>query len=103
MARKTGVVVVDNKLLKLKSSINFDDFTGNFDDAPGLFDGAGGNTGTTGTYEFDNHVDLGAVFTSRVTADVKVAREDYVVLFDSREGLFDDAVGTFDGDVQAFR
>ena len=98
---KTGVVVVDNKL-KLKSSINFDDFTGNFDDAPGLFDGAGGNTGTTGTYEFDNHVDLGQVFTSRVTADVKVAREDYVVLFDSREGLFDDAVGTFDGDVQAF-
>tara|TARA_Y100000114_G_scaffold53822_1_gene49140 strand:- start:1376 stop:4249 length:2874 start_codon:yes stop_codon:yes gene_type:complete len=98
---KTGVVVVDNKL-KLKSAINFDALTGNFDDAEGLFDGAGGNTGTTGTYEFDNHVDLGGVFTSRVTATVNVARVDYVVLFDSREGLFDDAVGTFEGDVQAF-
>jgi len=98
---KTGVVVVDDKL-KLKSAINFDELTGNFDDAEGLFDGAGGNTGTTGTYEFDNYVDLGAVFTSRVTATVNVVRVDYVVLFDSREGLFDSAVGTFDGDAQAF-
>ena len=98
---KTGVVVIDDKL-KLKSAINFDALTGNFDDAEGLFDGAGGNTGTTGTYEFDNYVDLGAVFTSRVTATVNVTRVDYVVLFDSREGLFDDAVGTFDGDAQAF-
>ena len=98
---KTGVVVVDDKL-KLKSAINFDELTGNFDDAEGLFDGAGGNTGTTGTYEFDNYVDLGGIFTSRVTATVNVTRVDYVVLFDSREGLFDDAVGTFDGDAQAF-
>ena len=98
---KSGTVVVDN-VLKLKSAINFDDLTGNFDDAPGLFDGAGGNTGTSGTYDFDNYVDLGQVFTSRVTATVKVQRAEYVSLFDSREGLFDDAVGTFDGDVQAF-
>lgn len=98
---KSGTVAVGG-VLKLKSSINFDDLTGNFDDASGLFDGASGNTGTTGTYDFDNHVDLGQVFTSRVTATVKVQRAEYSVLFDSREGLFDDAVGTFDGDVQAF-
>jgi len=98
---KTGVVVVDD-VLKLKSAINFDELTGNFDDAEGLFDGAGGNTGTSGTYDFDNYVDLGAVYTSRVTATVNVSRLDYVVLFDSHEGLFDDAVGTFDGDAQAF-
>tara|TARA_Y100000004_G_scaffold193095_1_gene254934 strand:- start:176 stop:3049 length:2874 start_codon:yes stop_codon:yes gene_type:complete len=98
---KSGTVVVDN-VLKLKSAINFDDLTGNFDDAPGLFDGAGGNTGTSGTYDFDNYVDLGQVFTSRVTATVKVRRAEYVSLFDSREGLFDAATGTFDGDVQAF-
>lgn len=98
---KTGVVVVDDAL-KLKSSINFDDLTGNFDDAPGLFDGAGGNTGTSGTYDFDDYVDLGAVYTSRVTATVNVEREEYSVLFDDREGLFDSAVGLFDGDVQAF-
>ena len=45
---------------------------------------------------------LGEVYTSRVTATVNVTRVDYVVLFDSREGLFDDATGTFDGDAQAF-
>lgn len=98
---KTGVVVVDN-LLKLKSAINFDEVTGNFDDVDGLFDGAGGNTGTSGTYDFDTYIDLGQVFTSRVTASVNVTRQDYVVLFDSREGLFDSATGTFDGDAQAF-
>ena len=98
---KTGLVVVDDKL-KLKSSINFDALAGNFDDAEGLFDGAGGNTATSGTYDFDNHVDLGAVYTSRVTATVKVNRAEYVTLFDSREGLFDSAVGLFDGDAQAF-
>ena len=98
---KSGVIATDN-VLKLKSAINFDDLTGNFDDAPGLFDGAGGNTGTSGTYDFDNYIDLGAVFTCRVTANLTVQRRDYVVLFDSREGLFDDAVGTFDGDSQAF-
>ena len=87
--------------MKLKSAINFDDLTGNFDDASGLFDGAGGNTGTSGTYDFDNYVDLGAVYTSRVTATINVSRIDYVNTFDDREGLFDDAVGLFDGDVQA--
>jgi hypothetical protein len=98
---KTGTVV-SGGVLKLKSSINFDDLTGDFDDAPGLFDGAGGNTATSGTYDFDNYVDLAQVFTSRVTATVNVTRADYVNTFDDHEGLFDDAVGTFDGDVQAF-
>lgn len=98
---KSGTVVVDD-VLKLKSAINFDDLTGNFDDAPGLFDGAGGNTGTSGTYDFDNYVDLGQVFTSRVTSTVNVQRAEYVTLFDDREGLFDAATGLFDGDVQAF-
>ncbi len=98
---KSGTIVVDDQL-KLKSAINFDELTGNFDDAPGLFDGAGGNTGTTGTYDFDNYVDLGAVYTSRVTATMNVIRIDYVNTFDDREGLFDAATGLFDGDVQAF-
>ena len=97
---KTGVIV-DGTTLKLKSGINFDDLTGNFDDAPGQFDGAGGNTGTSGTYDFDNYIDLGSVYTSRVTAVLNVSRIDYGILFDSREGLFDAAIGNFDGDVQA--
>lgn len=98
---KSSTVVVDNKLI-LDTSINFDDATGDFDDATGLFDGGGGNVASSGTYDFDNYIDLGSVYTSRVTANVNVIRADYVNTFDDAEGLFDDRTGTFDGDVQAF-
>ena len=98
---KVNTAVVDNKL-QLDTSINFDSVTGNFDDARGLFDGGGGNIASSGTYEFDNYVDLGAVYTSRVTANVNVVRTDYVNLFDDAQGNFDDRTGDFDGDVQAF-
>ena len=98
---KVNTAVVDNKL-QLDTSINFDDATGNFDDASGLFDGGGGNIAASGTYEFDNYVDLGAIYTSRVTANVNVVRIDYVNLFDDAQGNFDDRTGDFDGDVQAF-
>ncbi len=98
---KVNTAVVDNKL-QLDTSISFDSVTGNFDDASGLFDGGGGNIASSGTYEFDNYVDLGAVYTSRVTANVNVVRTDYVNLFDDVQGNFDDRTGNFDGDVQAF-
>jgi len=98
---KVNTAVVDNKL-QLDTSINFEDVTGNFDDAKGLFDGGGGNIAASGTYEFDNYVDLGAVYTSRVTHEVNVVRVDYVNLFDDVLGDFDDRTGNFDGDVQAF-
>lgn len=98
---KVNTAVVDNKL-QLDTSINFEDVTGNFDDAKGLFDGGGGNIAASGTYEFDNYVDLGAVYTSRVTHNINVVRTDYVNLFDDVLGDFDDRTGNFDGDVQAF-
>lgn len=98
---KTEVVAVDNELI-LDTSIDFDDVTGNFDDANGSFDGGGGTVSTSGTYEFDNYIDLTAVYTSHVTASVSVTRRDYVNLFDDAVGLFDARTGTFDGDVQAF-
>jgi len=98
---KSSTVVVDNKLI-LDTSVNFDDATGDFDDATGLFDGGGGNVASSGTYDFDDVIDLGSVYTSRITANVNVIRADYVNTFDDAEGLFDDRTGTFDGDVQAF-
>ena len=98
---KTDVVAVDNSLI-LDTTTNFDDVTGDFDDAEGLFDGGGGNVASSGTYEFDTYVDLGAVYTSHITANVSVTRVDYLTLFDSAEGLFDDREGDFDGDVQPF-
>tara|TARA_R100000654_G_scaffold16710_4_gene35036 strand:+ start:329 stop:1030 length:702 start_codon:yes stop_codon:yes gene_type:complete len=86
----------------MDTTVNFDSASGNFDDAVGLFDGGGGSVQSTGTYEFDNAVDLGAVFTSHVTANITVERVEYLTLFDSAQGNFDDRIGTFDGDVQAF-
>lgn len=98
---KTGTAAVDSELL-LDTSINFDDATGDFDDATGLFDGGGGFVNTSGTYDFDTVVDMGAVFTERVTASVTVTRREYVSNFDDATGLFDDRLGDFDGDPQAF-
>jgi hypothetical protein len=93
--------VVDGKLV-LDTAVDFDDISGLFDDAEGDFDGGGGTTSTLGTYDFNQVVDLGAVYTSRVTAYLEVGRIDYVNLFDDAEGLFDSRLGTFDGDPNAF-
>jgi predicted phage tail protein len=88
--------------LVLDTAIDFDAATGLFDDEEGLFDGGGGTTSTEGTYFFENYLDLGNIYTSRITAIVDVGRVDYVNTFDSREGLFDSAVGEFDGDPDDF-
>lgn len=98
---KTNCVATDNALV-MDTTVNFDSASGNFDDAVGLFDGGGGAVQSTGTYEFDSAVDLGAVYTSHVTANITVERVEYLTLFDSTQGNFDERTGTFDGDVQAF-
>lgn len=91
----------ENQLI-LDTSINFDSAAGNFDDATGLFDGGGGNVDLEGFYYFANSSDLGAVYTSRLTASITSTRTDYVNTFDDATGLFDEREGTFDGDVNAF-
>ena len=98
---KTNTVVVDNKL-QLGTSNLFDSVAGNFDDASGLFDAGQGNIASSGTYEFDTHIDLGSVYTSRVTANMNVANFSSVDLFDSATGNFDDRDGDFDGDPSEF-
>jgi hypothetical protein len=98
---RTNMAVVDSKL-QLGTANNFDDVAGNFDDAGGLFDGGVGNVASSGTYEFDTHIDLGSVYTSRVTANMNVARVSFVNLFDDASGNFDDRSGLFDGDPQQF-
>lgn len=94
---KNEVTVVDNQLV-LDTASNFDDVSGNFDDEEGDFDGGGGTTSTYGTYDFATVVDLGSVYTSRVTAILQTDRIDYANTFDSADGLFDDKEGLFDGD-----
>jgi len=92
----------EDDALVLNTSVLFDAVSGDFDDASGLFDGGSGNVDAFGYYYFATAVDLGAIYISRCTAYVKHTRLDYVVLFDSAEGLFDDRQGDFEGDVNAF-
>ena len=73
-----------------------------FDDSDGDFDGGGGTVSTSGTYEFANYFDLSQVYTSRVTANITVARLDYVNVFEDATGLFDNRVGLFDGDPNTY-
>ena len=98
---KTTTVVVGNEL-RLGTSILFDSGAGNFDTTGGLFDGGGGKVASSGTYDFDNVVDLTAVFTSRVTANVTMTRVDFGINFDDATGNFDAREGLFDGDVNEF-
>ena len=95
---KTECFVNDSGLLVLDTASDFDDISGLFDDADGDFDGGGGTVSTSGEYLFANAVNLGAIYTSRVTAVLETQRVDYVDTFDSAEGLFDDREGLFDGD-----
>lgn len=101
LGQKVECSVGDDGLV-LDTSVDFDAVSGLFDDVDGEFDGGGGTTSTEGTYYFENYLDLGNVYTSRITAIVDVGRIDYVNTFDAREGDFDAATGEFDGDPDAF-
>ena len=92
--------------LMLDTAIDFDTKTGLFDDGIGDFDAGGGTISTEGTYFFNcgglGYYDLGDIYTSRVTANITVSRADYVNLFDSATGQFDDRIGLFDGDPNTY-
>jgi hypothetical protein len=99
---KTNTIISDGTL-RLDSSELFDSAIGNFDDATSFFD-----SGVTaydlyseGTYLFANPIDIGAVYTTRVTASITQTSDNLDDLFDSRTGDFDDAQSNFDGDTPA--
>jgi hypothetical protein len=99
---KTNVIVSDGTL-RLDSSELFDSAIGDFDDATSFFD-----SGVTaydlyseGTYLFSTPIDIGAVYTSRVTASITQTSDNLDDLFDARTGDFDDAQSNFDGDTPA--
>lgn len=95
---KTNMLVIDGEL-RLEGAILFDDLSGDFDDASGYFDGGGGaGFELSGSYEFDNYIDLGDVYQSEVTIDIKMLIENTSETFDEQSGLFDDRGGFFDGD-----
>ena len=95
-------IVLDNTI-RLDSSELFDSAIGNFDSATSFFD-----SGLTaydlyplGYYYFANPIDLGASYTSRVTAFITQSADNIDDLFDSRTGNFDDGASNFDGDSPA--
>ena len=99
---KTNTIISDGTL-RLDSSELFDSAIGNFDSATSFFD-----SGVTaydlyseGTYLFANPIDIGAVYTTRVTASITQTSDNLDDLFDSRTGNFDDAQSNFDGDTPA--
>jgi hypothetical protein len=98
---KTNVVLANGNL-KLNTTENFDDnITDDFDDiTTRLFDSGtqSGNLYATGTYLFSDTIDIGDVYTSRVTASITQSAEDTDRVFDFVSGLFDSQPSNFDGD-----
>jgi hypothetical protein len=95
-------VVIDNTI-RLDSSELFDSGTGNFDSGTSFFDSGIGTFDLypLGYYYFANPIDLGSVYTSRVTAFITQTADNLDDLFDAKTGDFDDAGSNFDGDAPA--
>jgi len=101
---KTNVYVDENGYLRLDSSELFDSAIGLFDSATATFFEEGVTTYDlypTGSYLFTSPIDLGATYTSRVTANITQGSDNIDNLFDSETVLFDDAPSNFDGDTPA--
>ena len=56
----------------------------------------GGQFVSSGTYYFSSGIDLGAVFTSRLSSTLLTGRFDYKETFDAATGTFDSRSGLFD-------
>jgi hypothetical protein len=95
-------VVLDNTI-RLDSSELFDSGTGNFDSGTSFFDSGIGTFDLypLGYYYFANPIDLGSIYTSRVTAFISQTADNLDDLFDAKTGDFDDAGSNFDGDAPA--
>lgn len=101
---KTNVVKTTledgSSALVLDSTELFDSATGNFDSVTStLFDGGQDATvQSSGTYEFSQTVDAGAIVTTQITATLTQQVTDRARIFDFVTGDFDDQPSNFDGD-----
>jgi len=98
---KSNIVLIEEGLT-LDTSENFDDnTTDDFDDiTTRLFSSGtqGNNLFSTGTYLFSDIIDIGDVYTSRVTASITQTALDTDRIFDFVSGDFDVQPSNFDGD-----
>ena len=102
---KSDVFVLERagvSYLQLLTGELFDDASGNFDSQSGNFD-EGGSTADNveGFYDFPV-IDVGGIFTSRVTINCDFTRFDPTSLFDAFGGNFDSREGLFDGSYTEF-
>ena len=99
----TDTILIDGAI-ELDSTELFDSASGNFDDdTDRFFDQGASNFDfvSTGNYEFENVIDIGAKHTVRITASMTQTSDNPDDLFDGRSGNFDDASSNFDGDTPA--
>ena len=99
----TNTVITDSAI-ELDSSELFDSASGDFDDeTTRFFDSGVANADfqSSGNYEFENVIDIGAKHTVRITASLTQTSDNPDDLFDNRSGNFDSASSNFDGDTPA--
>jgi hypothetical protein len=98
---KTNIVLIEQGLT-LDTLEQFDDnTTDDFDDiTTRLFDSGtqASNLYTSGNYVFSNIIDIGGIYTSRVTASITQSSTDTDRIFDFVSGDFDLQPSNFDGD-----
>jgi hypothetical protein len=98
---KTNIVLIEQGLT-LDTLEQFDDNnTDDFDDiTTRLFDSGtqASNLYTSGNYVFSNIIDIGGIYTSRVTASITQSSTDTDRIFDFVSGDFDLQPSNFDGD-----
>jgi predicted phage tail protein len=99
----TNTVITDNAI-ELDSSELFDSASGDFDDETTRFFDSGvanADFNTSGNYEFEDVIDIGAKHTVRITAFLTQTSDNPDDLFDNKSGNFDSASSNFDGDTPA--
>jgi predicted phage tail protein len=100
---KTDVSLSDDAII-LNSSELFDAASGLFDaNTTRFFDSGVANADflASGTYDFENVIDIGAKHTARITASITQSARNPDDLFDNRSGNFDSGKSNFDGDTPA--
>ncbi|MGD9538560.1 MAG: phage tail protein [Alphaproteobacteria bacterium] len=90
-----GTVRRPDGVLILDGAIGWDDLDGDWDELAGDWDAFGGAL-PGGTYTFHDGVDLGAVYTSRVSAVIAVETINYSSTWDELSGGFGQLDGTWD-------
>jgi hypothetical protein len=88
VARSDGVLILDG-------AIDWDELAGDWDGLEGDWDAFGGAL-PNGTYGFADGIDLGAVYTSRVSATIAVETVHYSSTWDELAGGFDTLDGAWD-------